>query len=119
MSLPQTWNLFRHLIDSTQSKTHQKQIMTKLIDASEASPQKLLQTLRGLHFPAYPPGDHPLYRLLQRPPPQNHQRGKTPGPDGVHNKALRNLDSPSITALTDYFNECWVRGALPTPSKGG
>ncbi|KAH7973574.1 hypothetical protein HPB49_002803 [Dermacentor silvarum] len=77
MSLPQTWNLFCHLIDSTQSKTHQKQIMTKLIDASEASPQELLQTLRGLHFPAYPPGDHPLYRLPQRPPRQNHQRGKS------------------------------------------
>ncbi|KAH7958953.1 hypothetical protein HPB49_006908 [Dermacentor silvarum] len=63
INLPQTWNLSRHLIDSTQSKTRQKQIMTKLIDASEASPQELLQTLRGLHFPAYPPGDHPLYRL--------------------------------------------------------
>ncbi|KAH7985146.1 hypothetical protein HPB49_026583 [Dermacentor silvarum] len=47
MSLPQTWNLFHHLIDSTQSKTHQTQIMTKLIDASEASPQELLQTLRA------------------------------------------------------------------------
>ncbi|KAH7949214.1 hypothetical protein HPB49_006392 [Dermacentor silvarum] len=72
MSLPQTWNLFRHLIYSTQSKTHQKQIMTKLIHASEASPQELLQTLRGLHFPAYPPGDHPDYTgspndLLDKP----------------------------------------------------
>ncbi|KAH7965894.1 hypothetical protein HPB49_011949 [Dermacentor silvarum] len=46
-----TWNLFRHLIDSTQSKTHQKQIMTKLIHASQASPQELLRTLRELHFP--------------------------------------------------------------------
>ncbi|KAH7936997.1 hypothetical protein HPB49_007000 [Dermacentor silvarum] len=47
MSLPQTWNLFRHLIHSTQCKTHQKQIMTKLIHASEASPQELLQKIRG------------------------------------------------------------------------
>lgn len=49
---------------------------------------------------------------------QRLNTSSAPGPDGVHNKALRNLDSPSITALTDYFNECWVRGALPTPSKG-
>ncbi|KAH7948901.1 hypothetical protein HPB49_003390 [Dermacentor silvarum] len=63
MSLRQTWNLFRHLIHSTQCKTHQKQIMTKFIHAYEASPQELLQTLRGLHFPAYPPGDHPDYTV--------------------------------------------------------
>ncbi|KAH7979096.1 hypothetical protein HPB49_008106 [Dermacentor silvarum] len=55
-----------------ESKTHQKQIMTKLIHASEASPQELLQTLRGLHFPAYPPDDHPDYTgspndLLDKP----------------------------------------------------
>ncbi|KAH7953879.1 hypothetical protein HPB49_013329 [Dermacentor silvarum] len=51
MSLPQTWNLFRRLIHSTQCKTHQTQIMTKLIHASEASPQELLQTLRNHPIP--------------------------------------------------------------------
>ncbi|KAH7965728.1 hypothetical protein HPB49_010129 [Dermacentor silvarum] len=43
------------------NSTHQTQIMTKLKHASQASPQELLQTLRELHFPAYPPGDQPDY----------------------------------------------------------
>ncbi|KAH7959796.1 hypothetical protein HPB49_013911 [Dermacentor silvarum] len=43
ISLPQTWNLFRHLIDSTQSKTPQKHIITKLMYTSEASSQELRQ----------------------------------------------------------------------------
>lgn len=126
MSLPQTWNLFRHLLDSTQSKTHQKHNLTKLVHTSEASPQELLEELRDLYFPAYPSRDHPDYTgspndLLDEPITEAEVRAElqrintssAPGPDGVHNKALRNLDSPSISALTDYFNECWLRGPLP------
>ncbi|XP_049270134.1 uncharacterized protein LOC119385971 [Rhipicephalus sanguineus] len=31
-----------------------------------------------------------------------------PGPDGVTNKTLRNLDDPSVELLTDYINDCKV-----------
>lgn len=36
-----------------------------------------------------------------------------PGPDGVTNKALRNLDKETISELTKYINECWTRGSIP------
>ncbi|KAH7985020.1 hypothetical protein HPB49_026645 [Dermacentor silvarum] len=79
MSLRQTWNLFRHLIDSTQSKTHEKQIMTKLIHASEAPPQELLQTLRaGAYLAAVGP---------------IHSRTKTP-------------EAPSIPLATEDTPAC-------------
>lgn len=35
------------------------------------------------------------------------------GPDGVSNKALRNLSDGAITALTKFFIHCWRNGALP------
>ncbi|XP_037572179.1 uncharacterized protein LOC119454280 [Dermacentor silvarum] len=34
----------------------------------------------------------------------------TPGPDGIPNKLLRNLDEPSVTYLTDTINETWKKG---------
>lgn len=40
-----------------------------------------------------------------------------PGPDGVSNKALRNLSDAAVTTLTEYFNRCWRVGKLPTSWK--
>ncbi|KAH7967985.1 hypothetical protein HPB52_005082 [Rhipicephalus sanguineus] len=47
-----------------------------------------------------------------------------PGPDGVSNKSLRNLDAKSVAALTQYANECLRSGhirhdLLRTPPKAG
>ncbi|KAM7284944.1 hypothetical protein ISCGN_031942 [Ixodes scapularis] len=36
-----------------------------------------------------------------------------PGPDGITNKMLRNLDDTSIGYLTEYMQECWDKGELP------
>ncbi|KAM7296761.1 hypothetical protein ISCGN_021916 [Ixodes scapularis] len=36
-----------------------------------------------------------------------------PGPDGITNRTLRNLDDSSITDITDYINTCWREGRIP------
>ncbi|XP_037564609.1 uncharacterized protein LOC119444253 [Dermacentor silvarum] len=41
----------------------------------------------------------------------------TPGPDGIPNKLLRNLDEPSVNYLTDTINETWKKGELPNAWK--
>lgn len=43
--------------------------------------------------------------------------GSASGPDGVTNIMLRNLDEPSISALTEYFNYFWERSTLPSEWK--
>lgn len=40
-------------------------------------------------------------------------RKSAPGPDGVTNKSLRNLDEPSIESLTDFINKAWNSGEVP------
>ncbi|KAH7973666.1 hypothetical protein HPB49_003795 [Dermacentor silvarum] len=93
MSLPQTWNLFRHLIDSTQSKTHQKQIMTKLIHASEASPQELLQMLRGF------PGNEEVHSLTRG---LTFRAGVGPPPPALECRLPSETFLP-ITEIPDVF----------------
>ncbi|XP_077497892.1 uncharacterized protein LOC144108559 [Amblyomma americanum] len=43
---------------------------------------------------------------------QRLNTSSAPGPERVH-KALRNLDSPCVKTLTDYFKECLLGGTLP------
>nr|XP_054926422.1 serine/arginine-rich splicing factor 4-like [Dermacentor andersoni] len=38
----------------------------------------------------------------------------TPGADQISNKALRNLDTPSLEAITDLFNKHWHESTLPS-----
>ncbi|XP_037580408.1 uncharacterized protein LOC119463657 [Dermacentor silvarum] len=35
------------------------------------------------------------------------------GPDLFHNKTLRSLGDVAITALTNFYNDCWRSGTLP------
>lgn len=40
-------------------------------------------------------------------------RKSAPGPDGITNRALRNLDDSSIERLTAFINEAWKTGKVP------
>ncbi|KAH7938110.1 hypothetical protein HPB49_020033 [Dermacentor silvarum] len=80
----------------------------------------------SLLFSRISPGDNPHYTcspndVLDQPKTEAEvmeelqclSTSSAPAPGGVQNKAIRNLHSPSSTALTDYFNECWLRDTLP------
>ncbi|KAM7315603.1 hypothetical protein ISCGN_005386 [Ixodes scapularis] len=41
------------------------------------------------------------------------KHNSAPGPDGITNRTLRNLDDSSITDITDYINTCWREGRIP------
>ncbi|XP_075553576.1 uncharacterized protein LOC142586210 [Dermacentor variabilis] len=43
----------------------------------------------------------------------NFHSRSTPGPDGVSNGALKNLDDRFVEQLTAFINDCWQRGSLP------
>ncbi|KAM7306314.1 hypothetical protein ISCGN_010045 [Ixodes scapularis] len=36
-----------------------------------------------------------------------------PGPDGVTNKMLRDLDTEAVAAITRFLNKCWQKGKIP------
>ncbi|KAM7301181.1 uncharacterized protein ISCGN_016721 [Ixodes scapularis] len=46
-------------------------------------------------------------------PTRRGNSASAPGPDGVTNKTLRNLDNESIARFTAYVNDCWREGSLP------
>ncbi|KAG0415561.1 hypothetical protein HPB47_007286 [Ixodes persulcatus] len=54
--------------------------------------------------------DHPIDESEVRAAMQNLRPNSAPGADKVSNKALRNLDDESVTAITEYFNEIWETG---------
>ncbi|KAH6938130.1 hypothetical protein HPB50_007137 [Hyalomma asiaticum] len=41
------------------------------------------------------------------------RRNTTPGADGIHYTALRNLDDQAIQQLTNFYNQHWKNGTLP------
>lgn len=63
--------------------------------------------------------------LLDQPNTVSEVRGailalrtrSAPGPDGITNKILRNLDDESVEAVTRYMNVCWETGRLPAQWK--
>lgn len=44
---------------------------------------------------------------------QDLRTRSSPGPVGITNKMLQNLDDSSVEALTRYMNACWERGQIP------
>ena len=41
------------------------------------------------------------------------KKGKSPGPDKIHNEMLQNLGSKGLTVVLDLFNRTWKEGCLP------
>ncbi|XP_037560707.1 uncharacterized protein LOC119438358 [Dermacentor silvarum] len=128
-----TWNLLKHLLDDTNTRTNQRHSLAKILHQAKgtASPEAVAKSLvqKYIPLPADPSTPHPEYtgtdnthldadfsvEEVRRALHELNSRS-TPGPDGIPNKLLRNLDEPSVTYLTDTFNETWKKGELyPTP----
>ncbi|XP_077553677.1 uncharacterized protein LOC144168602 [Haemaphysalis longicornis] len=116
------WSLIRHLLDETKTKSYQQNRMAQVMHEAKKSlgKEELIQKLKTKYMPQAETEKHPGYagapnekldREITTPEVTQAIRQlnsrSAAGPDGVSNKALRNLDDSSIEALTKYYNKCW------------
>ncbi|XP_077508619.1 uncharacterized protein LOC144120005 [Amblyomma americanum] len=123
-----TWNLLRHLLDETNTKSHQRDILAKLIQraVSVHGADEVTRRINDKYLPTTPTEKLAPYgglpnAMLDRDIDAEKVRAalhhlssrSAAGPDLVMNKALKNLDGGSIENLAKYFNKCWRAAALP------
>ncbi|KAG0436780.1 hypothetical protein HPB47_017760 [Ixodes persulcatus] len=126
MNLARTWGMLRHLLDPENSKTQSGIRLAKARQAFDGGDddfmQKLIENYVGeTHQTPLPDYDGAHNEALDAPITEAEVRAElvrlrtksAPGPDGITNKMLRNLDDTSIGYLTEYMLECWDKGELP------
>lgn len=127
LGMKKKWQLLKHLIDPNLSKIEQKNRLTQVIHKYPGSDTEILNKVRDTYLSPSPTSPKlPNYTGLQnsdmdrdisetevRAAIAKLRTNSAPGPDGVTNKALRNLDDKSIASLTRYMNECWRSGTIP------
>ncbi|KAM7285300.1 hypothetical protein ISCGN_032252 [Ixodes scapularis] len=126
LSTYKTWKLIRYLIDPAKSKTTSQHTMGKVIHQHVGDTRHLLATLKTRYLPTHPTEPLPPYSGSPNPllDEEIHlhevtdalakiRRNTAPGLDQVTNKALANLDNPSLLELTDHLNDIWRTGILP------
>lgn len=128
MSLAKTWNIFRHLINPEGGKTAQGENLKKIIHLYEGTEEDLIKDIQQKYFGGTnqlkshngkyegtpnPTLDKPISESEVRAAIQELKPKSAPGPDGITNKIIRNMDDASIEALTKYFNQVWNEGQLP------
>lgn len=126
MSLAKTWNILRHLLDPTQSKTQTNIKLKKTRHAYQGEDKDFIKEIEQTYIGNITCSDLPAYKGVVReeldaPITEAEVRAElirlktksAPGPDGITNKILRNLDDESIIALTKYMQQVWEKGKLP------
>lgn len=122
------WSLIRHLLDETKTKSYQQNRMAQVMHEAEKSlgKEELIKKLKTQYMPQTETEKHPGYdagapnekldREITTPEVTQAIRElnsrSAAGPDGISNKALRNLDDSLIEALTKYY-KCWQSAKLP------
>ncbi|XP_065294131.1 uncharacterized protein [Dermacentor albipictus] len=131
-----SWNLLKHLLDETNTKSIQRSTVARILHAArqESSDDEVLGKLVNKYLPVvsgpattplkdYGDSDNPeldaefgveeirraLHDLIGR---------STPGPDKIPNKALRNLHDKSIEYLTEIVNQTWSSGRVSECGRG-
>lgn len=124
------WDLLKALLNDTKSKPNQSRALQKAVHTArqQLSEEQLIQKLANTYLPmgTSTEEDYPEYTGPQKPEldapfsesevryAAHSLRNKSaPGPDGITNTAIRNLDDPSISWLTKEINRTWERGEVP------
>lgn len=124
------WNLLKHLLDDTNSKSNQRHAIEKVLhEAKRSEPMGVIaDKLANRYLPvgSVRPTDYPTYKgepnpTLDEPFSTSEVRAvlhslngrSASGPDGISNRALRNLDDDSIEYLTEEINRVWKQGLVP------
>lgn len=129
-----TWNLLKHLLSETNTKTNQRNVLARAMHEAKqsSSEEEVLKQLVQKYLPVdsnpattYPEYSGPANTELDAEICHEEVRqalyglnGRSAaGPDGITNKTLRNLDDRSIDYLTEVINEAWKSGEVPDPWK--
>ncbi|XP_049520476.1 uncharacterized protein LOC119444265 [Dermacentor silvarum] len=125
------WNLLKQLVDDTQSKRNYTLAIDRLVHkltSEGASTNEVMDDVARRYLPIGQSGpeDYPAYggkadEDLDAPFSVSEVRvalqglnGRSaPGPDGISNRLLRNLDDGSIELLTKEINKAWAAGTVP------
>lgn len=125
------WTLFKHLLDDGQSKGNQKLAIDRLINKEKMagiSEASQFQILANKYLPLSQSSTSVPHRYEGVPSPEldapfseaeirevlHSLNGRSaPGPDGVTNRLLRNLDDKAIQALVKEINRVWEEGVVP------
>ncbi|KAH6927752.1 hypothetical protein HPB50_007734 [Hyalomma asiaticum] len=134
LSTKKTWRLLRALLDDGPTKTHQREHIRLLTHNYDGSGEDLLKKLcEKLRGPTQPVTTLPSFKEYEGLPNADLDRPFTlaelhgaiakltrntsPGKDRIVNKHLRQLPNKALTALLQYYNECWDKGELPASWK--
>ncbi|XP_037518250.1 uncharacterized protein LOC119395029 [Rhipicephalus sanguineus] len=128
------WRLIKHLLDEngTKSKSMQRTRLSKLVHCAtqRSTAEELVQDLAKRYLPLKSGQPSISQRNIYDGAPNSEldadytesevrfaihelNSNSAAGPDGVTNRALRNLDDNSVTFLTQQINEAWKTGRLP------
>lgn len=126
LQMKNSWSLLRHMLDPCSSQCESNKRITKLLFEVEKQGQDVETALKAMYFPGPRRESLPTYNGapnadLGAPIAEAEvwaalselRTTSAPGLDRITNKTLRNLDSKSVAALTDYMNEQWEQGTLP------
>ncbi|XP_070394012.1 uncharacterized protein [Dermacentor albipictus] len=131
-----SWSMLKHLLDESGSKSNQRHTLARALHEATRSHtvDELVAKLIQKYLPVRRDGDPSTQIPDYRGPPRTEldedfsiaevrqaifalNRKYAPGPDGVTNRLLRNLDDTSIVLLTDKINESWKSGIVPAEWK--
>ncbi|XP_075526595.1 uncharacterized protein LOC142558334 [Dermacentor variabilis] len=125
------WNLLKQLLDDTQSKRNHTLAIDRLVhklNSEGSSMNEVMDEVARRYLPIGQTGpeDYPAYggkedEELDAPFSVSEVRAalqglngrSAPGPDGISNRLLRNLDEGSIELLTKEINDVWEAGIVP------
>lgn len=116
--MAKTWTILRHLLNPDGNKLAERHNINRLIQRYQGTEQDFLNEIKKTYISQALPVTHPDYTGLANDDLDNEigeaevravlQKLNTrsaPGPDGINNKTLRNLDDESITKLTEFINK--------------
>lgn len=125
-NVPKTWSIIRHLLDPEGNKAAQNNRMSEIVRRNGKDGKDLVDQVRKTYLGNYPRRTPSSYggaenELLDEDlcthevmeAIRNLKVKSAPGPDGITNKMIRNLDFEAVENLTAFLNTSWRNGEIP------
>ncbi|XP_075543106.1 uncharacterized protein LOC142576707 [Dermacentor variabilis] len=126
-----SWGLLKHLLNDSNTRVSQGHVLARAVHEAvgSASEEELVEKLANEYLPVADPDallteqahtgednfslDEDFSVEEVRTVLHNLKSKSAPGPDGISNKLLKNLDDRSIKYLTGEVNATWRDGVVP------